>query len=48
MAAENAETGFIKDAEQQPIREKEEKKLPLKKTKQKLEIEQFAHTTKTT
>lgn len=43
MAAENAESGSIKDAEPQPIREKESKRLRSKKIKEKVDIEEFVH-----
>jgi hypothetical protein len=41
MATENAESGFIKDAEPQPITEKEEKKIGSTKRKEKITIENF-------
>ena len=43
MAAENAESGFIKDAEPQPIREKDSKRLRSKKTKEEVDTEEFVH-----
>ena len=43
MAAENAESEVIKDAEPQPIREKESKRLGSRKTKEEVDIEEFVH-----
>jgi hypothetical protein len=43
MAAQNAEPQFIKDTRPEEIREKDEKKLRSKKTKEKIDVEEFTH-----
>ena len=43
MAAENAYSGFIKDTKPELISEKASKKLPSKKVKENIDIEEFAY-----